>query len=195
MKNTRAWEEKYSVEQDESKQTHVIREELAIPCSSERIGLRRTGRRINCAATLPQPAHIDGLALSRMQSLEKFWSAFILCINSVQSPFVLHDGKKTLVFLSSAILRGAVLRQGFLSDFVFITLGIGRQVQRIEDISYTCEQIRFLLLESCEAMWLDEEGRRLYAACSTMTSRGGWGPRQGTPFIDDKIVFILVSTF
>jgi hypothetical protein len=110
-----------------------------------------------------------------MQSLEKAWSAFILCINSVQSPFVLHDGKKTLVFLSSSILRGAVLWQGFLSDFVFITLGIGRQVQRIEDISYTYEQIRFLLPESCEAMWLDEEGRRLYAACSTMTSRGGWG--------------------
>jgi hypothetical protein len=154
----------------------VIREEPAIPCSSERIGLRRTGR-TNCAATLPQPAHINGLALSRMQSLEKDWSAFILCINSVQSPFVLHDGKKTLVFLSSAILRGAVPRQGFLSDFVFITLGIGRQVQRIEDISYTCKQIRSLLLESCEAMWLDEEGRRLYAACSTMTSRGGWGPR------------------
>jgi hypothetical protein len=80
------------IEQDE-KQTHVIREELAIPCSSERIGLRRTGT-IKCAATLPQPAHIDGLALSRMQSLEKVWSAFILCINSVQSPFVLHDGRK-----------------------------------------------------------------------------------------------------
>jgi len=99
------------------------------------------------------------------------------------------------VFLSSAILRGPVLRQGFRCDFVFITLGIGRQVQRIEDIPYTCKQIRSLLLESCEAMWLDEEGRKLYAACSIMTSRGGWGPRQVTSSIDDKIMFILVFTF
>jgi hypothetical protein len=79
--------------------------------------------------------------------------------------------------------------------FVFITLGIGRQVQRIEDIPYTCKQIRSLLLESCEAMWLDEEGRRLYAACSIMTSRGGWGRKQVTSSIDDKIMFILVFTF
>jgi hypothetical protein len=182
MKNTRAWEEKYSAEQDENKQTHVIH---PLQLGTDRIVLGR----INCAATLPQLAHIDRLALSRMQSLEKVWSAFILCINSVQSPFVLRDGKKTLVFLSSAILRGAVLRQGFPSDFVFITLGIGRQVQKVEEIPYTCRWIRSLLLESCEAMWLDEEGRSLYAACSIMTTlvAGGRAPGQSPLLLTIKL--------
>lgn len=99
------------------------------------------------------------------------------------------------MFLSSAILWGALLWQGFLSDFVFVTLGVGRQVQRIEDIPYTCKRIRSPLLESREGMWLDEEGRRLYAACSTMTNREGWGPRPVTPSIDGKKVFVLVYTF
>jgi len=85
-------------------------------------------------------------------------------------------GKKAFIFWSSALLWFAVLWQSFLNDFLFITLGVGRKIQKIDDFPYTCKRIRSLLLESCEDMWLDEEGRRLYAACSTIANRGGWAP-------------------
>jgi hypothetical protein len=54
---TRERGKKNTTGQSKSEQTHVIREEVAIPSRSERNGLRRTGR-TNCAATLPQPAHM-----------------------------------------------------------------------------------------------------------------------------------------
>jgi hypothetical protein len=64
-----------NTDKGESKQTHVIHEELAIPCSSERTGLRRTGRmKIVPQLCLNLPTSVkvtDGLALSRTQSLEK----------------------------------------------------------------------------------------------------------------------------
>ncbi|PMD46608.1 hypothetical protein L207DRAFT_561906 [Hyaloscypha variabilis F] len=85
-------------------------------------------------------------------------------------------GKKAFIFWSSALLWFAVLWQGFLSDFVFITLGVGRTIQKIEEFPYTCKRIRSTLLESCEDIWLDEAGRRLYAACSTIANRAGWAP-------------------
>jgi hypothetical protein len=96
-------------------------------------------------------------------------------------------GKKTFVFLSSAILWGAVFWQGFLSDFLFITLGVGRTLQKIEDFPYTCKRIRSPLLESCEDMWLDEEDRKLYAACSTIANRGGWGPGSVALFLLNSV--------
>jgi hypothetical protein len=108
----------------------------------------------------------------------------LILLNSIHPPppnssFTM--GKKLFVLLSSAILWGAVLWQGVMRDVVFITLGVGRTTQKIEDFPYNCKRIRSPLLESCEDMWLDEDGRNLYAACSTIANRGGWGP--GYPYI------------
>ena len=85
-------------------------------------------------------------------------------------------GKKAIIFWSGALLYCAVSWQVAWRDMLFITLGVGRKIQKIDEFPYTCKQIRSPLLESCEDLWFDEEGRRLYAACSTIANRGGWAP-------------------
>ena len=114
--------------------------------------------------------------------------------------FLIHTflstmGKKAFIFWSSALLWFAVLWQGFLSDFVFITLGVGRTIQKIEEFPYTCKRIRSTLLESCEDIWLDEAGRRLYAACSTIANRAGWAPGSVYPQYTTKYIFGFISVF
>ncbi|KAF7590354.1 hypothetical protein BBP40_002957 [Aspergillus hancockii] len=64
----------------------------------------------------------------------------------------------------------------FAHDFLFITVGIKRVVQPIGDFPYDCERVRHPLLEGCEDIWLDEDGRKLYAACTSVASRRGWSP-------------------
>lgn len=82
---------------------------------------------------------------------------------------------KAIIFGAIA-LASAYFWQVFLHDFVFYTLGVGREYNRIEDYPYSCKQIRHPLLESCEDLALDEETRTLYAACSTSLGRKGWSP-------------------
>ncbi|KAH8601624.1 serum paraoxonase/arylesterase-like protein [Bisporella sp. PMI_857] len=84
-------------------------------------------------------------------------------------------GAKPFVFGAVVILSG-ILWQNFLHDFVFYAIGLGRTIQRIEEFPYTCRRLRHPLLESCEDMALDSEGRTLYAACSTSISRQSWSP-------------------
>jgi hypothetical protein len=82
---------------------------------------------------------------------------------------------KTLIFGAIAVLS-AYTWQVFLHDLLFYAIGIGREVHRIEEYPYTCRQLRHPLLESCEDLALDEEGRTLYAACSNSLARKGWSP-------------------
>jgi hypothetical protein len=82
---------------------------------------------------------------------------------------------KTVIFASLAIVCG-VFYQVILKDLLFVTFGVGRTYQRIEEFPYNCRRLRHLLLESCEDLVLDGEGRRVYAACSTSVGRKAWSP-------------------
>ena len=138
---------------------------LLCRCQSCRVQLPKTQAK---SAVNPLSLHLDP-----EQSFD-FRSSAIYCFRVLF--FDAKMGKKTIVFCSSAILWLAVLWQGVLKDLIFISLGVGRRVQKIEEFPYSCKRIYSPLLESCEDIWLDEEGRRLYAACSTVANRQGWGP-------------------
>ncbi|RDL41400.1 Uncharacterized protein BP5553_01379 [Venustampulla echinocandica] len=85
---------------------------------------------------------------------------------------------------SQAIILGfvavviALVYEFFLKDILFIAIGIGRIIQPIEDFPYSCRKIYGSenILESCEDVWLDDEGRTLYAACVDLKSRHEWSP-------------------
>lgn len=62
-----------------------------------------------------------------------------------------------------AITLLGVFYQTILRNILFFSLGIGRTVQNIGDFPYTCRRIYHPLLESCEDLVVDEEGRRVYA--------------------------------
>ncbi|SMR42780.1 unnamed protein product [Zymoseptoria tritici ST99CH_1E4] len=74
----------------------------------------------------------------------------------------------------------AALYQGFLKTTLFTTVGLGRVVQPISDFpSYQCRRIHDPRLEACEDMWLSEETRQLFLACSSSASRKEWMPNVG----------------
>ncbi|KUJ14191.1 serum paraoxonase/arylesterase-like protein [Mollisia scopiformis] len=85
-------------------------------------------------------------------------------------------GTKILLFTASAIVLLSTFYQFALRDFIFITLGVGRHHQKISEFPYKCRRLHSPLLESCEDMVIDEEGRALYAACSSVASRREWSP-------------------
>ena len=64
----------------------------------------------------------------------------------------------------------------YLRDFIFVSLGIRRVIQPIEDFPYSCRRIRHERLEGCEHMWIDNEARVLYAACGSSAARVQWNP-------------------
>lgn len=72
----------------------------------------------------------------------------------------------------------ASVYQFFVRDLLFVFLGIGRDIQPIEDFPYSCHKIYGSenLLQSCEDVWLDHEDRTLYAACTDVESRDNWSP-------------------
>jgi hypothetical protein len=72
----------------------------------------------------------------------------------------------------------ALVFQFFLKDLLFTSFGIGRTIQPIEDFPYTCRKIYGSenILQSCEDLWLDDEGRTLFAACVDLKSRHEWSP-------------------
>lgn len=59
---------------------------------------------------------------------------------------------------------------------ILVVLGAFRTVQPIEDFPWNCTQIQHPLLEGCEDIWLDTEGRKLYGGCSDIPTRLGWCP-------------------
>jgi len=70
----------------------------------------------------------------------------------------------------------AVFWQLVARDIVIATAGVGRVVQNIDDFPYTCRRIQDGILQSCEDMWLDEQSRTLFLACSTTSLRKEWMP-------------------
>lgn len=84
--------------------------------------------------------------------------------------------RSRLYYWALIVLVISVLFRGFLSRILFVTFGIGRVVQPIEDFPWDCTRIHHPLLESCEHMWLDHDGRKLYGACGNVASRLKWCP-------------------
>ena len=85
-----------------------------------------------------------------------------------------------------------VFYQLFLKDFLFTTVGVGRVIQPLADFPYTCRRVQSgEQLEGCEDLWLDEEARVLYAACSGTTSRQKWNPA----YVSTKLYHILNFIF
>ncbi|GKZ97868.1 hypothetical protein AnigIFM59636_001686 [Aspergillus niger] len=80
------------------------------------------------------------------------------------------------IFWAFIVLATAVIYKTYIHNFIFLTLGIGREIQPIEDFQWTCQRVRHSLLEGCEDLWLDEQNRKLYAACNSLESRKGWSP-------------------
>ena len=74
------------------------------------------------------------------------------------------------------VLALGILYRAYVHDTIFLTIGIGREIQPIDEFPWTCTRLQHPLLEGCEDMWLDEQGRKLYAACSNIESRQGWSP-------------------
>lgn len=85
--------------------------------------------------------------------------------------------KLLLIAASSLALFLGVAYQVILRDIIFVVIGVDRTHQRIEEFPYRCRRLIHPLLESCEDLVLDAEGRKIYAACSTIDSRMGWAPK------------------
>ncbi|KAI7977617.1 hypothetical protein EIK77_010208 [Talaromyces pinophilus] len=81
-----------------------------------------------------------------------------------------------IVFWGLVALIISIVYQNFLSNILFVVFGIGRRIQTIDEFPWTCTRLYHPLLEGCEDMWLDHQGRKLYGACTTLTSRQGWNP-------------------
>ena len=82
---------------------------------------------------------------------------------------------KAIVWAVIALATGIFYRT-ILHNIIFVTIGIGRGVQSIDDFPWTCHRLRHPLLEGCEDIWLDGQGRKLYATCTSLDSRMGWSP-------------------
>ncbi|KAJ6002663.1 hypothetical protein N7451_005210 [Penicillium sp. IBT 35674x] len=80
------------------------------------------------------------------------------------------------LYWTISILALSMFYRAYVQNILFITLGVGRQIQPLEDFPWTCTRQYHPLLEACEDMWLDHHDRKLYAACSTIESRQGWSP-------------------
>jgi hypothetical protein len=71
----------------------------------------------------------------------------------------------------------AITFQLFLKDPVWLAFSIGKHIQPLSDFPYNCRRIEDPRLEACEDMWLSEETRVLYLACSDSLSRSQWLPK------------------
>ena len=98
-----------------------------------------------------------------------------------------------LLKLGLPLAFAAVLYQTVLKDALFITYGLGRQLQPLSDFPYQCRRIRDPIIQACEDMWLSENSRQLFLACSDPSSRKQWMPNvarlnaSGRP-LDDAII-------
>ncbi|KAF1913087.1 hypothetical protein BDU57DRAFT_589827 [Ampelomyces quisqualis] len=80
----------------------------------------------------------------------------------------------TSIYYALVVAWGASFYQFYLRDVFTTTLGLGRVVQDIGEFPYDCRRIVHPRLEACEDMWLDNEGRVLYAACAGTEARVNW---------------------
>ncbi|CAG7935033.1 unnamed protein product [Penicillium nalgiovense] len=77
------------------------------------------------------------------------------------------------------VLAISILYRSYVHNIIFVTIGIGREIQSIDEFPWTCTRLQHPLLEGCEDMWLDDQGRKLYAVCNSVESRQGWCPGGG----------------
>jgi hypothetical protein len=92
----------------------------------------------------------------------------------------------TYAAVSVAVLVLGIFYRLILHDILFIALGIGRTTQLLGEFPYTCRRLEHPLLESCEDLWMDTEGRTLYAACGEIVSRQGWTPGSVCLFLKSR---------
>jgi len=79
------------------------------------------------------------------------------------------------VYWALVVAWGASLYQIYLKDLFAITFGVGRVIQNIDDFpEFSCRRLVHPRLEACEDIWLDNEGRTLYAACAGTAARLAW---------------------
>ena len=94
---------------------------------------------------------------------------------------------KTLTFGAVLVLGLATLYQFFLHTYLFNVLGLGRTIQVIEDFPYDCRRIEHEQLEACEDLWLDNEDRKLYLACTGTVARKAWSPTYSTHLASSQL--------
>jgi len=79
------------------------------------------------------------------------------------------------VYWALVVAWGASLYQIYLKDLFTITFGVGRVIQSIDEFpEFNCRRLVHPRLEACEDIWLDNEGRTLYAACAGTAARLAW---------------------
>ncbi|KAJ5134981.1 hypothetical protein N7526_006346 [Penicillium atrosanguineum] len=84
-------------------------------------------------------------------------------------------GPRAIVWAVIALATG-IFYQAILHNIIFDTIGIGREIQPIDDFPWSCNRLRHPLIEGCEDIWLDSEGRKLYATCTSLDTRMAWCP-------------------
>ncbi|KAJ5199908.1 hypothetical protein N7491_009295 [Penicillium cf. griseofulvum] len=84
-------------------------------------------------------------------------------------------GLRAVMWALAALAIG-IIYKSYVHNIIFIIIGVGRDIRSIDDFPWTCTRLQSPLLEGCEDMWLDDQGRKLYAACSSIGSRQGWSP-------------------
>lgn len=79
--------------------------------------------------------------------------------------------------LSIALVAvSGVLFQVFLKDHFVKLFAIGKTIQPISDFPYTCRRIDRPRMQACEDLWLSEQTRQLFLACSDPLGRKAWLP-------------------
>ncbi|KAI5369952.1 Putative six-bladed beta-propeller, TolB [Septoria linicola] len=77
-------------------------------------------------------------------------------------------------------LLSAILYQLVFKNLIWVTMGVGRELQPISDFAnYKCRKLQDSRLQACEDMWLSENTRQLFLACSKSASRKHWMPNVG----------------
>nr|POF12988.1 hypothetical protein CFP56_10136 [Quercus suber] len=88
------------------------------------------------------------------------------------------------IVLTVVVVLVALLYQLIGKTLVFVVFGVGRHVQSIDEFPYACRRIVDKRLQACEDMWLSEQNRKLYLACSDSESRVQWLPACVDPSFD-----------
>lgn len=81
-----------------------------------------------------------------------------------------------VIYYSAVVAWSAAIYQYLIKDILTVSLGLGRVIQTIDEFPYSCKRIEHPQLEACEDLWLDEQDRVLYAACTGTKSRMAWNP-------------------
>ena len=81
-----------------------------------------------------------------------------------------------LTTISVLVVLSASLYQFWLKEALAVSFGLGRVLQPIEAFPYSCRRLTHDKLQACEDLWLDDEARVLYAACTGAQYRLAWVP-------------------